>query len=846
MGLAGKTWQTSTCHEESMVGFAGPEAGVAPLVHARLNELEQLDRWRETAPQRAAHVGEILLDEALTASDEALAAAVRLRLGEVFRVLGRLVDATAHLQAALAWYESEGDRSGEAWAHHHLGTVCAASGLLDQALRHIENARDLFELLDEAAGMARALVTEAVTYSNTGRPQEGLQLAERAERIYRLRCPANEVELGYALYNRATPLIALGRNDEAREVLAEALDIGRRNGPGRLAALALGQLGVLHHRAGTLDVARNVIEDALELGETMGEPIVEAWSHYHLASIATEIDDNAAFDRHMDRALTVAQNHSLLDCHVACLDQLHRHYERIGDTTAALATHRELLTARLAQLEKASSHNLRYMQAVRSLEDSRADNAELELRVSERTRELSETVQRLQREIARREEIERQVRFLAERDPLTRCPNRRALIAFLGEMLVAAAGVQHVAVVFIDVDRFKQINDSLGHTAGDSVLCDVAQRLGLATGDGGLLSRYGGDEFVAVLPLTTSVEAGRAQADRELAQAVARVRRCFEQPFAVGGEQFYLDCSIGASLHPQDGDQPEALIACADMAMYAVKQSGRGGHALFDVSLAEAAHERLALEKSLRHAAERGEFELRFEPRVSSRGGLVVALEALLRWKHPKLGWVPPSRFIPIAEDTGEIVPIGRWVLEQACLHLAGWRAIGHHDLRIAVNVSARQIKDVELLPAIENALNASGLPPDALELEVTESLLIEDPEGVARILGRLKGVGVRISLDDFGMGYSNLAMLARMPLDILKLDRSLVEEMVRSTRAATVVASIVSLARGLGLAVVAEGVQDEGTRIALTALACESFQGYLFSQPLTADEVSARLAAVG
>ncbi|GAA5174204.1 hypothetical protein GCM10025771_03310 [Niveibacterium umoris] len=829
-----------------MVGFAGPEAGVTGIAQARLDELTQLDHLRETAPQRAAEFGEALLDSALSGSDAVLASAVRLRLGETMRVLGRIADATAHLQAALAFYESSGDRSGEAWAHHHLATVCAASGLLDQALRHIENARDLFELLDEAAGMARALVTEAVTYSNTGRPQEGLQLAERAERIYRLRCPEREVELGYALYNRATPLIALGRPEEAREALTEALEIGRRNGPGRLAALALGQLGVIHHRAGTLDAARADIEGAMQLGETMGEPVVVAWSRYHLASIATEIGDNAAFDAHMDRALAVAQSHGLLDCHVACLDQLHKHYERIGDTTAALATHRELLAARMNQLERASSYNLRYMQAVRSLEDSRANNAELEERVSERTRELSETVDRLQREIARREEIERQVRFLAERDPLTRCPNRRALISFLGEMLDAAAGAQHVAVIFIDVDRFKQINDSLGHTAGDAVLCDVAQRLGMATGEGGLLSRYGGDEFVAVIPLTTPVEAGRALADREMAQSVARVRRCFEKPFSVGDEQFYLDCSIGASLHPQDGNEPESLIACADMAMYAVKQSGRGGHALFDVSLAEAAHERLALEKSLRHATERGEFELRFEPRVSSRGGLVVALEALLRWRHPKLGWVPPSRFIPIAEDTGEIVPIGRWVLEQACMHLAGWRAIGHHDLRIAVNVSARQIKDIELLPAIEHALKASGLPPDALELEVTESLLIEDPEGVARVLGRLKGVGVRISLDDFGMGYSNLAMLARMPLDILKLDRSLVEEMVCSTRAATVVASIVSLARGLGLSVVAEGVQDEGTRIALTALACESFQGYLFSQPMTAEEVSARLAAVG
>lgn len=825
---------------------AGSLSGIEVTSAVLAQELAQLERLRETAPQRAARYAEELLAEALARSDVATAALLRLHLGEILRVLGRTQDAATHLQAALAWYEADADRAGEAWAHHHLGALCGTSGLLDQALRHVETARDLFDALDLPVGGARALITEAVTYIRSGRQQEGLNLAARAERMLRLRCPANQIELGYALYNCATPLISLGRHDEAREALNEALEIGRRCGPGRLAALALGQLGVIHQLAGTLDAARSAIEDARELGEAMGEPLIEAWSNYHLATIAGEIGDRDGFDRFMDAALALSQAHGLADCHIACLDQLHQHYERSGDAAAALATHRELLAKRMAELERASSHNLMYMQAVRSLEDSRADNAELEARVDARTRELSETVARLQNEITRREEIERQVRFLAERDPLTRCPNRRALIAYLGEMLQAAAGQQHVAVVFIDVDRFKQINDSLGHSAGDSVLCDVAQRLAEACGGDGLLSRYGGDEFVAVLPLAAPVADGRGASDRELAGVVARVRRCFEQAFTAGGEQFYLDCSIGASLHPEDGNEPEALIACADMAMYAVKQSGRGGHALFDVSLAEAAHERLALEKSLRHATERGEFELRFEPRVSARGGLVVALEALLRWRHPKLGWVPPSRFIPIAEETGEIIPIGRWVLEHACMHLAGWRAIGHHELRIAVNVSARQIRDVELLPAIEHALKASGLPPDALEVEVTESLLIEDPEGVARVLGRLKDVGIRISLDDFGMGYSNLAMLARMPLDILKLDRSLVEEMVRSTRAATVVASIVSLARGLGLAVVAEGVQDHGTRIALTALACDSFQGYLFSQPLTADAVSAQLAAVG
>ena len=808
-----------------------------------LAQLDEVDALRENAPLRAAQAAEAVLARATAEGAGSLAAHASLRLGELYRIIGRVHAGTRVLQQALVWFEEQGDLPGQAWTHYQLGSNCTQASLLEAAHTHIDYARKLFEGLGDRLGVATCLTGAAVTHLRAARAEDGLALVETAERILREELPERGIELGYTLYHRASLLLAISFDELAAGALSEALALAGALGRSRLTAIALAQIGVIQLRAGACELAEASLVEALQIAEEVGDPVALSWGRLHLAAVAAARGEHEDARAHLELALSLSRKFGLLDCEAETLLRLHHHYLSVGDPTLALATYRAFHAATLQVLEESGSHNLRYLLAVQVLEQARADNRELEARVSERTRELSETVARLEREIARREDSERQVRYLAEHDPLTRCPNRRALISHLRDLLAAAGDEGCVGVLFLDVDRFKQINDSLGHAAGDIVLREIVRRLVALLREGALLARYGGDEFVVVLPLASG-QGAQAAAERELGQEAANLHRGFDAPFCIEEDEFYLECSLGACLYPFHGRDPELLIERADLAMYASKRSGGHGLPLYDDTLTEAAHERLALEKSLRHAAERGELTLEFEPRFDCARGHISALEALVRWEHPKLGRVPPVRFIHIAEETGEIVPIGRWVLAEACRSLARWRKEGHPTLRVAVNVSARQLRDVELLGHITGALADASLPADALEIEITESLLIEDPDGVTALLARLKAVGMRIALDDFGMGYSNLAQLARLPLDILKLDRSLVSDMGRNPRAAAVIGAIISLGRGLGMSVVAEGVEDEWQRVALAALGCQGCQGHLLSPPLRAESVVARLSA--
>ncbi|HEX5870242.1 MAG TPA: EAL domain-containing protein [Longimicrobium sp.] len=439
---------------------------------------------------------------------------------------------------------------------------------------------------------------------------------------------------------------------------------------------------------------------------------------------------------------------------------------------------------------------------------------------------------------AERDGLEERLRHLALHDPLTGLPNR---VLLAERMRAAVDGLAHepgarCAVLFLDLDRFKNVNDSLGHGVGDELLRQVAGRLAACAGPADTVARFGGDEFIIFLP--------RA-AGREHALAVAdQVRKALEAPLELGSYQAYTTATIGIALADGAGT-PDELLRNADMAMYHAKAVG-SVLAVFDGAMHHAVMERLGLETDLRAALAREELQLAFQPIVALATGAVVGAEALVRWDHPLHGHVSPQRFVSLAEDTGLIGALGAWVMGEAARQLAAWRAElpGAAGLEVSVNVSPRQLRDPGLVEAVASTLGEHGLPPAALKLELTESSLVEDPVTAAGVLRALKRREVQVYLDDFGTGYSSLSSLHRLPLDALKIDRSFVSEMDGSStgayRGAEIVRTIVAMARSLGVRVVAEGVETREQLAALRALGCDYAQGFLISPPLPAGEFEA------
>jgi diguanylate cyclase (GGDEF)-like protein/PAS domain S-box-containing protein len=439
-----------------------------------------------------------------------------------------------------------------------------------------------------------------------------------------------------------------------------------------------------------------------------------------------------------------------------------------------------------------------------------------------------------------RTELTIQLAHLAQHDSLTGLPNRLLFQDRLGQALAQARrrGTQ-VAVLYMDIDRFKQINDTLGHSAGDALLRLVAGRLSSCIRRSDTLARLGGDEFTVVL--NELAEPGDAmRVGHTLVEAMRK-------PFALEGRELYVSVSLGISLFPGDGDDAETLLVNADVAMYRAKEMGRDTFQWFSPEMNVLARERLELEGDLRRALAAGQLDLHYQPQVDG-AGRIAGLEALLRWEHPTLGNVAPTRFIPLAEETGLIVPIGQWVLRRACAQAARWRAAGHRWLRVSVNASALQFRRSDWVATVRSALADSGLPAQALELEITESLLLQSVTETTANLLELRDLGVRIAIDDFGTGYSSLSYLHKLPITTLKIDQSFVREIGAGAHGAgedaPIVRTIVALARNLGMAVVAEGVETEAQRALLLRLGCDALQGYLLHPPLPVAAVDALLAA--
>ncbi len=432
-----------------------------------------------------------------------------------------------------------------------------------------------------------------------------------------------------------------------------------------------------------------------------------------------------------------------------------------------------------------------------------------------------------------------QLSYQAQHDALTGLPNRLLFQDRLAHALAQASrrGTR-VAVLYMDLDRFKHINDTLGHAAGDALLRLVAARLDSRIRGSDTLARLGGDEFTVVLDeISDTGDAMRVGSD--LIEAM-------RAPFRVGARELYVTASMGMSLFPDDGADAGTLMANADVAMYRAKDLGRDNVQWFSAEMNELARERLDLENDLRRALGEGELDLHYQPQVDGNGR-IAGVEALLRWNHPALGNIPPDRFVPLAEESGLIVPIGEWVLRRACAQAAAWRRAGHHDLRMSVNVSAVQFKRADWVDTVRRALRDSSLDPAALELEITESLLLQSVQTTSANLFELRELGVGIAIDDFGTGYSSLSYLHRLPITTLKIDRSFVREIDEAPRAggevAPVVRTIIALARNLGMSVVAEGVETPTQRQLLLELGCDWLQGFLLSHPLDASGTGRLLA---
>ena len=427
--------------------------------------------------------------------------------------------------------------------------------------------------------------------------------------------------------------------------------------------------------------------------------------------------------------------------------------------------------------------------------------------------------------------------YEAQHDALTGLPNRLLFHdRVAGALAQARASGSRVAVMFLDLDRFKSINDSRGHTVGNELLKSAGRRLQACLRDTDTVARVGGDEFTLLVPSVTTAAESAALAERVL-QALAA-------PFLVADRELFTTASIGVALFPDDGTDPETLLKHADTAMYRAKASGRDGFQLYTSDMSTRAQVKHSLENSLRHAIECHDLVLHYQPKVGIADGKVVGLEALLRWPHPILGWVGPDTFIPLAEETGLIGPLGEWAVEEACQQIAIWRDAGLHPVPVAVNLSARELAQSPVVDLIAGALARAGVAPELLEVEITESVFLHDPQEATDKLHRLRAMGVRCSIDDFGTGYSGLSYLARLPLDSLKIDRSFVQRIGAAHEDEAIVDAVIALAHSLRLKVVAEGVETDEQARYLRSRGCDQMQGFLFSPALPPEDAALLLDA--
>ena len=441
------------------------------------------------------------------------------------------------------------------------------------------------------------------------------------------------------------------------------------------------------------------------------------------------------------------------------------------------------------------------------------------------------------KDISERIQVQERLQHMAHHDALTDLPNRNLFLDRLQQSLTRARWHNRlVAVMFLDLDRFKNINDTLGHTVGDQLLLQLSERLGNSVRDGDTIGRFGGDEFAILLDDIDS--------DNHISALAEKLLATLTKSFRINKQELFVTASIGISIFPNDGEDSDTLLRNADVAMYRAKDLGKNNYQFYSDDLSARIFERMTLETHLRHALERNEFILYYQPQIDTRTQKIMGVEALLRWQHPEFGLVTPNNIVPLMEETGLIEKVGRWVLETACRQSRSWHDAGWSYLHLSVNISSRQFNDPDFISSVHEIITTTGINPEFLELELTESMLMRNASATINALNSLNALGVRFAIDDFGTGYSSLSYLRRFPIDTIKIDRSFIHDVTDNPDDAAIASAIIVMAQSLSLNVIAEGVENQQQLEFLSSRDCHYLQGNLFSRPLPAEEFTAMLKA--
>ena len=668
------------------------------------------------------------------------------------------------------------------------------------------------------------------TLVNLGREQEGLNFHQRA--LNTARQTGNKYLECVILINISD--IHLHFNDlaTAQELVVAAVEIAVEIKELLQTARAFSQLGQVHRALNNLTAAKSYYEKGLQLFSEINHPLEKTRFQLKYADFLLSTGEGETAMSLIEPALRLCQENKWLAEAARAHELLVTFYKQQNDFAAALTNYEQYF--RLTQ-DVRSENQHRRIEAL--LVQHEVDQTK---QIAEAQRVLNERLQRANEELSetysRNQNLLEQVQHQAHHDALTNLPNRTLFEDRLQQAITRAARHnQKFAVMFIDLDSFKLVNDTLGHQAGDELLVQVAERFKSNLRDSDTIARLGGDEFTVIVFDTHCADDARRIA-RKLLQSLS-------EPFQIRGHLFSLGASIGVALYPQDGEDVATLQKHADVAMYHVKRAGKRDVHLYSPEMNFAAMQRVSVESELNGALGRREFEVYYQPQFDARNNRITGCEALLRWTNPKLGAVGPDIFIPIAEDNGQIIEIGNWVLQTACQQLAEWRQQQDFDLIMAVNVSPLEFTRDNFVASVVDALNCYQLPFDALELEITERLVANDLTGINIKVGELRRLGIRVAIDDFGTGQSALTHLLQLPVDTLKIDRAFVRQLETSPEMRKLVGAIIALSQSMDIAVVAEGVETERQLEYLAALGCERIQGFLKARPLPVTAATALFA---